>query len=107
MFWHFWKRRGPKKDEDPSKQILKILDMRPISTRKHERDFGRYLPENMTWIFGNFWSMKNTDGQCLNKLESRGGGDTTNELIIFLGPKQLLSPCVFEKNRRNRIVDTW
>ena len=30
----------PKHDEDPSNKILKVLDVRSISTRKHEWDFG-------------------------------------------------------------------
>ena len=33
-----WKRPGPKNDEDPSNKILKILNMGPISTRKHEME---------------------------------------------------------------------
>ncbi len=35
---HFRKRRGPTNDEDPFKEILKIVNMEPISTKKHEID---------------------------------------------------------------------
>ena len=31
-----WKRQAPKNDEDPSNQIFKILNMGPISIKKHE-----------------------------------------------------------------------
>ena len=31
-----WNRPAPKNDEDPSKKLLEILDMEPISSRKHE-----------------------------------------------------------------------
>ena len=51
-----WKRRGPKHPEDPFNKILKILDMRSTSTRKHESNlvgWYQYLPENMKWNFGN------------------------------------------------------
>ena len=37
-------KAGPKNDEDPSKHFLKILDMRPISTRKHEWNVGTMGP---------------------------------------------------------------
>ena len=30
-----WKRQAPKNGEDPSKKILKILDMGSVSTSKH------------------------------------------------------------------------
>ena len=46
------------KYEDPFKQILKIVDMGPISTRKYEWTFGSYLPENMKWNSGNLGSIK-------------------------------------------------
>ena len=32
----FWERRAPNNFDDPSDKILKILDMRPRSSRKHE-----------------------------------------------------------------------
>ena len=60
MDFHFggkcWKRRVPKNDEDLFKQILEILDMGPISTRKHEWNFGNIVPistRKMTWNSGN------------------------------------------------------
>ena len=31
-FCQIWKRRAPTNDEDPSKKLFKILNMRPIST---------------------------------------------------------------------------
>ena len=31
-----WKRRAQKNDEDPSKNISEILDMRSLSIKKHE-----------------------------------------------------------------------
>ena len=51
--WNYWKRRKPHNDEDPSNTILDILDMGPISTRKHEWNFGICLPEDMKLNFGN------------------------------------------------------
>ena len=38
-FEQIWKRQAPKNDEDPSKTILEILNMEPISSRKHEMEF--------------------------------------------------------------------
>ena len=45
-FWQFWKRRAPKKDEDPLNQILEILDMRSISSRKHDMNFANMVRTN-------------------------------------------------------------
>ena len=45
--WKCWKRQAPENDEDQSKKskkILKILDMWPISTRKHEWDLNSMVP---------------------------------------------------------------
>ena len=39
-----WKRRAPKNDEDPSKNFLKILNMRSISIKKHEWFFTNMVP---------------------------------------------------------------
>ena len=50
------KKWAPKNGEDPFNKILKILDMRSTSTRKHESNlvgWYQYLPENMKWNFGN------------------------------------------------------
>ena len=54
-----WKRQAPNQDEDPSNKFVESLDMGSISTRKHEWDFGSYLPENMKWIFANSGSTEN------------------------------------------------
>ena len=35
-----WKRPAPKNDEGPCETCLEISDMRSLSTRKHEWDFG-------------------------------------------------------------------
>ncbi len=48
QFWHSSKRRTakhdedltPKNNEDPFNKILRILDMRSISSRKHEMEIG-------------------------------------------------------------------
>ena len=40
-FWHFWKRRGPSNDEDPSNNFLNILPMGSISSWKHEMILGK------------------------------------------------------------------
>ena len=91
----FWKRRAPTNYEDPSKHILNILDMRSMSTRKHEWHFGSYLPEKMKSTFGNFGINKRSpDGQGLKKSKDRGGGPN----LIFCGPKQLASPNVLNSN---------
>ena len=45
QFWHFSKRRAPTNDEDPHKQISKILDMYFISIK------------NMKWKFGNMYKI--------------------------------------------------
>ena len=61
--WHFWKRRAPRNDEDPSDQFLKISDMGPISTRKHEWNVGNILPissRKHDMEFGNLGSIKKT-----------------------------------------------
>ena len=43
VFCQFWKRRAPNNDEDPFNEILKILDMGPISIWKHEMFLGEYV----------------------------------------------------------------
>ena len=43
-----WKRRAPINDEDPSNKISKIMDMGPISTRKHEWNFINMVPISIT-----------------------------------------------------------
>ena len=53
-----WKRWAPTNDEDPSNKILEILGVGPISTRKHECNFGSMGPisnrkhEMELWYFG-------------------------------------------------------
>ena len=42
------KRWAPKIDEESSDKILKILDMRSISTRKHEWNFANMEPTSIT-----------------------------------------------------------
>ena len=37
-FEHFWKRRGPTNHEDAFLTFLNILNMGPISTKRHEMD---------------------------------------------------------------------
>ena len=49
-FWKLWKRQAPKNPNDPSKEILRILDMESISSRKHEMEIG-----NKTKKLRNFW----------------------------------------------------
>ena len=39
----FSKRRAPENDDDPSKNFLKILNMGPLSTWKHEMIFGNII----------------------------------------------------------------
>ena len=39
-----WKRRAPKNDEDPSKNFLEILNIGPISIKKHEWIFANMVP---------------------------------------------------------------
>ena len=39
MFCQFWIRRAPKNDEDPFNIVSKIMDMRPVSIKKHEWNF--------------------------------------------------------------------
>ena len=58
MFCKFEKTQAPTNDEDPSDEILKILDMGSISTRKHEWIVGSYLAENMKCSFDNLGSIK-------------------------------------------------
>ena len=38
------KRRAPTNDKGPFNQILKVLDVRSISTREHEWNFGSMVP---------------------------------------------------------------
>ena len=38
MLETIWKRGAPENDDDPSKQILEILNMGPISSRKHDME---------------------------------------------------------------------
>lgn len=38
-FFEIVNRQAPKNDEDSSHKLLKILDMGPISTKRHEMDF--------------------------------------------------------------------
>ena len=40
----FWKRQAPKNPEDPSNEIFKILNMGPISIKKHEWIFAIMIP---------------------------------------------------------------
>ena len=40
MLEQIGKRQAPENDEDPSKQISKILDIGSISTRKYEMKIG-------------------------------------------------------------------
>ena len=40
----FWRRRAPINSEDPSNEIFKIFNMRPISTWKHEWIFTNMVP---------------------------------------------------------------
>ena len=44
----FWKRWAPKNDEDPSNKISKIMDMRPISIKKHEWKFANMVTRSST-----------------------------------------------------------
>ena len=46
LFHQFWKRRAPKNDEDPRHEILKIMDMAAISSRKHEKYCNFLKPRN-------------------------------------------------------------
>ena len=39
-----FEKAGTEHDEDPSNEILKILDMRPTSTRKHGWIFAKMVP---------------------------------------------------------------
>ena len=69
----FRKRRAPENYEDLSNQNLKILDMRPISTRKHEWILVKMIggwgvspsPTGLSDIFqsffGHFWNIQNFD----------------------------------------------
>ena len=59
IFCQFWKRRAQRNDEDPFNKIFKIMDMRPISIKKHEWNFANMVPRSTTkhkmtffnWIF--------------------------------------------------------
>ena len=77
-----WKRRAPKHDEDPSKNFLEIMDMGPISIKKHE------------WIFANMVPISITEHKTIflvcSIFEKFG--------IIFLGPTQSSSHKAFMKN---------
>ena len=44
IFCEFWKRQAPRNDEDPSNKISKIIDMKPISIKKHEWYFANMVP---------------------------------------------------------------
>ena len=42
------KRQAPRSDEEPFNEILKILDARPISLKRHEWDFANMVPLSIT-----------------------------------------------------------
>ena len=77
-FLKYLEKTGPTNDEDASNKFLKTLDMRSISTRKHEWNCGnmdQYLFENMKWNLSNMGSIssnKSRDGQCSEVLERAG-----------------------------------
>ncbi len=48
------------------------MDLRSISIKKHEWEFGNIPQENMKWDFANFGIDKNPDRQCLETYFSRG-----------------------------------
>ena len=48
MWDQIWKRRAPKNDEDRFNEISKIMDMGPISIKKHEWMFANMLPISNT-----------------------------------------------------------
>ena len=55
----------------------------------------QYLIENMKWRFGNLGSIKKSDPQCLNKLESPGGASLNNYVG---GSKTIGANDRFQKN---------
>ena len=70
-------KRAPKNDEESSNEILKTLDMKSISSRKHERIFANMVPISITKHEMEFWQFENfgnfvingtsPDGQCSKK----------------------------------------
>ena len=50
-----WETTGNEHDEDPSNIFLKILDMRSISTRKHEWNVGSMGPISTRKHERTFW----------------------------------------------------
>ena len=77
----FRKRWAPKNDEDPFNKVSKIMDMGPISIKKHERIRSNMVPISITKHEMFFWEFRNVD----------------NCGIVFLGPKQSSVQRVFIK----------
>ena len=76
------KRRAPTNSEESFNEISKIMDMRPMSIKKHECIFANIVPISIT-----------KHKMCLfafSKFDNFG--------VIFLGPEQSSSHKVFVKN---------
>ena len=84
LFCQFWKRQAPTNDEDPSNKIFKILNMGPISIKKHEWMLANMVPISIS-------KHKMTFIGILIVFYNSG--------IIFLGPKRLAYHKVFLRKR--------
>ena len=62
----FWKRRAPKNPEESFNEILKIMDMRAISIKKHE------------WIFANIVPIWQCPNNAWSKFSHSMGGKNLN-----------------------------
>ena len=51
----FWQKRTPKNDETPSTKISQIMDIRPISIKKHEWNFPKMVQVSITKHKMTFW----------------------------------------------------
>ena len=76
--------------------MMKILDMRPISSKKHEWNFANVAPISISkhkmscseFCFLQLWDQY---------VVTPAGESIKNNMIIFPGPKHMASPNVFKQ----------